>query len=69
MRRGSIVRITIYGVLAGIFASLVAVLVPWLPTSASEQMDRIEFTFWFTTVICIGVVGREIQVRFEGRRS
>ena len=55
VRRGSIVRITIYGVLAGIFASLVAVLVPWLPTSASEQMDRIEFTFWFTTVICIAV--------------
>ena len=55
MRRGSIVRITIYGVVAGILASLVAVLVPWLPTSASEEMDRIEFTFWFTTVICIAV--------------
>ena len=55
MRRGSIVRITIYGVLAGIVASLIAVLVPWLPTSASEEMDRIEFTFWFTTIICIGV--------------
>ncbi len=55
MRRGSIVRITIYGILAGIFASLVAVLVPWLPTSASEEMDRIEFTFWFTTIICIAV--------------
>ena len=55
MRRGSLVRITIYGVLAGILASIVAVLVPWLPTSASEEFDRIEFTFWFTTVICIGV--------------
>ena len=55
MRRGSIVRITIYGVIAGILASIVAVLVPWLPTSASEEFDRIEFTFWFTTVICIGV--------------
>ena len=55
MRRGSIVRITLYGVIAGTLASLVAVLVPWLPTSASEEMDRIEFTFWFTTVICIGV--------------
>lgn len=55
MRRGSVVRLTIYGVLAGIVASVVAVLVPWLPTSASEEMDRIEFTFWFTTVICIGV--------------
>jgi cytochrome c oxidase subunit II len=55
VRRGSIVRITIYGVIAGVLASLVAVLVPWLPTSASEEMDRIEFTFWFTTVICIAV--------------
>ena len=55
MRRGSIVRISIYSVIAGVLASLVAVLVPWLPTSASEEMDRIEFTFWFTTVICIAV--------------
>jgi cytochrome c oxidase subunit 2 len=55
VRRGSIVRIVIYGVLAGIVASLIAVLVPWLPTSASEEMDRIEFVFWFTTVICIAV--------------
>ena len=55
MRRGSIVRITIYGIVAGTLASIVAVLVPWLPTSASEEMDRIEFTFWFTTIICIGV--------------
>ena len=55
MRRGSIVRITIYGVVVGVFASLFAVLVPWLPTSASEEMDRIEFTFWFTTIICIAV--------------
>jgi cytochrome c oxidase subunit 2 len=55
VRKGSIVRITIYGVLAGTAASIVAVLVPWLPTSASKEMDRIEFTFWFTTVICIGV--------------
>jgi cytochrome c oxidase subunit 2 len=55
VRRGSIVRITIYGVIAGTIASLIAVLVPWLPTSASEEMDRIVFTFWFTTVICIGI--------------
>jgi cytochrome c oxidase subunit 2 len=55
VRRGSIVRITIYGIVAGTLASIVAVLVPWLPTSASEEMDRIEFTFWFTTIICIGV--------------
>jgi cytochrome c oxidase subunit 2 len=55
VRRGSIVRITAYGVLAGIAASLMAVLIPWLPTSASDEMDRIEFTFWFVTIICIAV--------------
>ena len=55
VRRGSIVRLVIYGVLSGIVASLIAVLVPWLPTSASEEMDRIEFVFWFTTVICIAI--------------
>ena len=62
VRRGSIVRITIYGVIAGILASLVAVLIPWLPTSASEEMDRIEFTFWFTTVICIAVFAIVVAV-------
>jgi cytochrome c oxidase subunit II len=55
VRRGSIVRLIVYGVLAGIAATLVAVLVPWLPDSASEEMDRIVFTFWFTTVICIAI--------------
>ncbi len=55
MRRGSIVRITVYAIIAGILASAAALLIPWLPTSASEEMDRIEFTFWFTTWICVGV--------------
>ena len=55
MRRGSIVRLIVYGVLAGTAATLAAVLVPWLPDSASEEMDRIVFTFWFTTAICIGI--------------
>lgn len=43
------------GIVAGVVTALVAVLVPWLPTSASEEMDRIVFVFWFATVICIGV--------------
>lgn len=55
VRRGSIVRISIYSLIAGILATVVALLVPWLPTSASEEMDRIELTFWFTTAICVGV--------------
>src|SRR6478735_6228752 len=40
---------------AATIATLVAVLIPWLPESASEQMDRITFVFWFATIICIGI--------------
>jgi cytochrome c oxidase subunit II len=43
------------GVVVGVAVSLVAVLIPWLPTSASEQMDRITFVYWFATVICIAI--------------
>lgn len=53
MRRGSLVRIVALGVVIGVAVTLVAVLIPWLPTSASEEMDRISFVFWFTTIISI----------------
>ena len=43
------------GIVTAILVTLVAVLIPWLPDSASEQMDRITFTYWFTTVICIAI--------------
>lgn len=43
------------GIVIAILVTLVAVLIPWLPTSASEEMDRIEFVYWFATVICIAV--------------
>ncbi len=42
-------------VLAAVIATLVAVLIRWLPESASEQMDRITFVYWFATIICIGI--------------
>ena len=43
------------GIVIAILVTLVAVLIQWLPTSASEEMDRIEFVYWFATVICIAV--------------
>jgi cytochrome c oxidase subunit 2 len=55
VRRGAIVRITLIGVVVAIITSLVAILIPWLPDPASKQMDRIEFAYWFATVICIGI--------------
>jgi cytochrome c oxidase subunit 2 len=55
VRRGSILQLVGLGVLFGGLATLVAVLIPWLPPVASRQRDRIDFVFWFTTGICIAV--------------
>ena len=55
MRRGAIVRIVLIGLFVALVCTLVAVLIPWLPDSASKQMDRIEFIYWFATVISIGI--------------
>jgi cytochrome c oxidase subunit II len=53
VRRGSIVRIALVGLLVGVLVTLVAVLIDWLPDPASEEMERITFVYWFATVICI----------------
>ena len=43
------------GIVVAILVTLVAVLIPWLPEPASKQMDRIEFVYWFATVISIAI--------------
>jgi len=53
MRRGSIVALLGIGVIAGGVATAVALIPTWLPPSASEEADRIDFTFWFVIAICI----------------
>jgi cytochrome c oxidase subunit 2 len=55
VRRGSIVRIALVGLLVGVLVSLVAVLIDWLPPAASEQAERIHFVYWFVTIICIAI--------------
>ena len=55
MRRGSIVQLVLLGMLFGGGAAAVALLIPWLPDPASQQADRIDFVFWFVTVICIAI--------------
>jgi len=55
VRRGAIVRIVLIGIVVAVICTLVAVLIPWLPDSASKQMDRIEFIYWFATVISIAI--------------
>lgn len=55
MRRGSLVQLILLGVVAAAITGAVAVLVPWLPESAGKEADRIEFVYWFTTVIAVAV--------------
>ena len=55
MRRGSIVQLVVIGLVSGAIATCIAVFVPWMPTTASEQAERIEFTYWFATVISLFV--------------
>ena len=55
MRRGSIVQLSVLAAIAATITTLVAVLIPWLPVSASTEAGRIHFVYWFTTVIAIAV--------------
>ena len=52
MRKG-IVQLVAIGVVIGVPVTLVAVLFQWLPTSASEEFDRIQDLYWFATVMSI----------------
>ncbi len=55
MRRGSIVQLVLIGALVGGAVTVVALVIPWLPPSASKERGGIDFVFWFTTGICIAV--------------
>lgn len=43
------------GLVATLISAVVAWQIRWLPDSASEEMDRIAFVYWFATIICIGI--------------
>jgi cytochrome c oxidase subunit 2 len=51
--RKGIVQLVVIGVVIGVALTLVALLFQWLPTSASEEFDRIQAIYWFATVISI----------------
>jgi cytochrome c oxidase subunit II len=55
VRRGSIVQLVLIGVVVGAASAAIALWIPWLPPAASKERDRIDFVFWFTTAICIGI--------------
>jgi cytochrome c oxidase subunit II len=51
--RKGIVQLVAIGIVIAIGVTLVAVLLQWLPTSASEEFDRIQDIYWFATVMSI----------------
>ncbi|CAB4684086.1 MAG: cytochrome c oxidase subunit II [Actinobacteria bacterium] len=55
MTRGSIFKLFAYAVVAGAITTAVAVFIPWLPTAATRQADRMWFSIWFAEIIAIVV--------------
>jgi cytochrome c oxidase subunit 2 len=47
----------VVGLAASAVALCVALFVPWFPTSASLEAERIDFVFWFVSGICIAIFG------------
>ena len=62
MRRGSVLQLLGLGAVAAAITTAVAVLIPWLPESASKESTRIHFVYWFTTVIAIAVFATVVAV-------
>lgn len=55
MRKGSLIQLILFGVIAAAITVCVAVFIPWMPDWAGKEGQRIGFVFWFTTAIAIGV--------------
>lgn len=55
MRRGAVIQLAVFAIIAAGICTAVAVAIPWLPVSASKEAQRIHFVYWFTTVIAIAV--------------
>jgi cytochrome c oxidase subunit 2 len=53
VRRGSIVQLLLFAIVAGAAGVALAVVPNWLPEPASREAGRIHFVFWFVTGICI----------------
>jgi cytochrome c oxidase subunit II len=53
VRRGSLVQLLLFAIVAGAAGVALALGPAWLPEPASREAGRIHFVFWFVTAICI----------------
>jgi cytochrome c oxidase subunit II len=55
VRRGAVLQLTLFALVAGVIVTVTALYPHWLPPTASEQADRIGYVFWYTTIICAAI--------------
>ena len=60
--RKALVQLAAIAVVVGIGVTLVAVLFQWLPTSASEEFNRIQDLYWFATIMSIVIFSLVVAV-------
>src|SRR5437868_10701677 len=53
VRRGSLVQLALFGVIAAAAGATLALVPAWLPEPATREAGRIHFVFWFVTAICV----------------
>ena len=62
MRKGSIIQLAAIATVAAAICIAVALAIPWMPTAAGKEAQRIDFVFWFTTAIAIAVFSAVVSV-------
>jgi cytochrome c oxidase subunit II len=62
VRRGSLLQLTLFAILAAAITTAAALFIPWLPVDASREAGRIDFVYWFTTAIAIVVFSVVVSV-------
>jgi cytochrome c oxidase subunit 2 len=62
VRWSQIVQLAVMAAMVAAATTVVAVVIPWLPPSAAVQRDRIDFTFWLATGICIFIFAVVVAV-------
>jgi cytochrome c oxidase subunit II len=53
VRRGVVLQVLLFGLIAGAVTSTFALVPAWLPEAASEQASRNHAVIWYVTAICV----------------
>jgi cytochrome c oxidase subunit II len=62
VRRGAVIQLAVFAAIAAGICTAVALAIPWMPVPASREAQRIDFVYWFATVIAIAVFSMVVSV-------